>query len=54
LKEFPIATFFLLAPDTDFRDFLEKMEKLARFVPEIIKAIEKNLNATLLSLYMGE
>lgn len=35
----------LPVPDTDFRDFLEEVEQLAQFAPEIIQAIEKDLDA---------
>lgn len=35
---------FLSAPDTDFRDFLQEVEELARFAPEIIPAIERDLD----------
>ena len=36
----------LLQPDsdTDFRDFLDEVEQLAGFAPEIIEAIEKDLD----------
>jgi len=34
----------LPVPDTDFRDFLDEVETLARFAPEIIGAIEKDLD----------
>ncbi len=33
----------LPVPDTDFREFLDEVEELARFAPEIIGAIEKDL-----------
>ena len=39
-----ISNLFLPVPDTDFRDFLEEVEKLARFAPEIIDAIEADLD----------
>ena len=32
-----IGNLFSPVPDTDFRDFLEEVEELARFAPEIIK-----------------
>ena len=34
----------LPVPDTDFREFLDEVEELARFAPEIIGAIEKDLD----------
>ncbi len=33
----------LPVPDTDFREFLDEVEDLARLAPEIIGAIEKDL-----------
>ena len=39
-----IGNLFLPVPDTDFRDFLEEVEELARFAPEIIDAIEADLD----------
>jgi hypothetical protein len=39
-----ICNLFLPVPDTDFRDFLEEVDELARFAPEIIKAIEADLD----------
>ena len=41
----PISNLFLPVPDTDFREFLEEVEKLGRFAPTIIEAIEKDLDA---------
>ena len=41
----PISNLFLPVPDTDFRDFLDEVEELARFAPEIITAIEGDLDA---------
>jgi IS5 family transposase len=35
----------LPVPDTDFRDFLEEVEQLARVAPEIVRGIEKDLDA---------
>ena len=40
-----ISNLILPVPDTDFRDFLDEMEELARLAPEIIAAIEKDLDA---------
>ena len=45
VEKVSVGNLFLLAPDTDFRDFLEEVEELARFAPEIIKTIEKDLDA---------
>ena len=41
----PISNLFLPVPDTDFRDYLAEMAELARFAPEIIEAIEDDLDA---------
>ena len=40
-----VCNLILPVPDTDFRDFLDEVEELAWFAPEIIAAIEKDLNA---------
>jgi IS5 family transposase len=40
-----ISNLFLPIPDTDFREFLEEVDELARFAPEIIVAIETDLDA---------
>ncbi len=40
-----ISNLFLPVPDTDFRDFLDEVSELARFAPEIITAIEGDLDA---------
>ena len=39
-----VGNLILPVPDTDFRDFLDEVEELARFAPEIIEAIEKDLD----------
>ena len=41
----PVCNLILPVPDTDFRDFLDEVEELAGFAPEIIDAIEKDLDA---------
>ena len=41
----PINHLFLPVPDTDFRDFLEEIEKFVQFAPEILDMIENDLNA---------
>ncbi len=43
-QRFSVGNLFLSAPDTDFRDFLQEAEELSRFAPEIISAIEKDLD----------
>ncbi len=43
-KTCAVGNLFLPAPDTDFRDFLQEAEELARFAPEIIPAIERDLD----------
>jgi IS5 family transposase len=40
-----VYNLILPVPDTDFRDFIEEVEKFARLSPEIIEAIEEDLNA---------
>jgi len=40
-----ISNLFLPVPDTDFRDFLEEVDEVVRFAPEIITAIEGDLDA---------
>ena len=40
-----VRNLFLPVPDTDFRDFLHEIENLAKFAPEIIGAIELDLDA---------
>ena len=39
-----VRNLILPVPDTDFREFLDEVEKLARFAPEIIEAIETDLD----------
>ena len=39
-----VSNLILPVPDTDFREFLDEVEQLARFAPEIIGAIEKDLD----------
>lgn len=41
----PISNLFLPVPDTDFRAFLTEVEELGRFAPEIVAAIEGDLDA---------
>ena len=41
----PISNLFLPVPDTDFRVFLDEIAELSRFAPEIITAIEDDLDA---------
>jgi len=41
----PISNLFLPVPDTDFRDFMDEVEELARFAPGIITAVEADLDA---------
>lgn len=40
----PVGNIFLPVPDTDFRDFLKQSEELVRFAPEILEAIEQDLD----------
>jgi len=40
----PVVNLILPVPETDFRDFLDEVEELARYAPEIIKEIEKDLD----------
>lgn len=39
-----IGNLILPVPDTDFRDFLDEVDELARFAPEIIAAVEADLD----------
>lgn len=41
----PISNLFLPLPDTDFRTFLAEVDEFGRFAPEIITAIENDLDA---------
>lgn len=41
----PIYNLILPVPATDFRDFLDEVDKLPRFAPKIIEEIEKDLDA---------
>lgn len=41
-----LSNLILPVPDTDFRDFLDEVEQLACFAPEIVEAIEKDLDAS--------
>ena len=45
VERLPVGNLILPVPDTDFRDFLDEMEELARFAPEIIEQIERDLDA---------
>ncbi len=39
-----VCNLILPVPDTDFREFLDEVVKLSRFAPEIVVAIEKDLD----------
>lgn len=41
----PLSNLILPLPDTDFRDFLDEVDELSRFAPEIIDSIEKDLDS---------
>ena len=43
-ERFSIGNLFLPVPDTDFRGFLEEVDELRKFAPEIIDAIEADLD----------
>jgi len=45
VERLPIGNLILPLPDTDFRDFIEEVEALVRFAPEIIDAITQDLDA---------
>jgi IS5 family transposase len=45
VERLPVGNLFLPVPDTDFRDFLDEVEELARFSPGIIEAIKQDLEA---------
>lgn len=40
----PSGNLFFPVPDTDFRDFLERIDELIKFAPEILPAIERDLD----------
>ena len=44
-----ISNLFLPVPDTDFREFMDEVAQLLRFAPEIITAIEGDLDANALA-----
>jgi hypothetical protein len=44
VESVPVGNLILPVPDTDFREFLDEVEELARFAPEIVEAIEKDLD----------
>jgi len=44
-ERLPIGNLILPVPDTDFRDFLDETDELARFAPEIMDAVELDLDA---------
>jgi len=39
-----VGNLFLPLPETDFRDYMDEIDKLAKSAPEIIKSIEKDLD----------
>lgn len=44
--DFPCSGNLILpVPDTDFRDYLDEVDELVRFAPEIVGKIEKDLDA---------
>ena len=40
----PVSNLFLAVPDTDFSDFLIEIDQLVQFAPEILIAIQKDLD----------
>ncbi|MDA0348617.1 MAG: transposase [Verrucomicrobia bacterium] len=40
----PSGNLFLPVPDTDFRDYLDELDEVLRFAPEIVAAIEQDLD----------
>ena len=44
LGKLPVGNLILPVPDTDFRDFLDEVDELAGFAPEIMEAVEKDLD----------
>jgi len=45
VESHPVGNLFLPIPNTDFRDFLAEVEQLPRFAPQILREIEKDLDA---------
>ena len=41
----PLSNLIFPVPDADSRDFMDEVKKLARFAPESIEAMEKDLDA---------
>ena len=40
----PVGNLFLPVPDTEFHDFLVHIDELVKFAPEILEAIERDLD----------
>jgi len=40
----PVGNLFLPVPDTEFHDFLEQIDEFVKFAPEILEAIEQDLD----------
>jgi len=40
----PVGNLFLPVPDTEFHDFLEQIDEFVKFAPEILEAIERDLD----------